>query len=143
MSHPGLTLKGSADIVATNGAHLVTKPNTPIFYFPPDSEATKRPFEEELTDKLLATFTQQAVRQRRYGSVALEYLPRHTPPEVREKREREMELLRELHDASSPSYSPEVPILPGYSNLILAMPDYTNIVATNGCRFITRPNTPI
>ena len=48
----------------------------------------------------------QETRRRMYGDAAFEYLPRHTPPWLIEKRENDLERLLELMDApSSPSDS--------------------------------------
>jgi len=90
------------DIVASNGAYLVTRPNTPDHNRPRDPEAAIQEFAATLTAKLELVLETQEFRRKKYGDAAFEYLPRHTPPHVMEKYNKEIERLYELWDAPSP-----------------------------------------
>ncbi|KAI0505884.1 hypothetical protein F5B22DRAFT_651299 [Xylaria bambusicola] len=69
-----------SDVVATQGIHLITRPNTPVL-----EVAYHQRFIAEITRSLSKLKIQGYLRRSKYGSAADEWPARHTPPEIREK----------------------------------------------------------
>ena len=89
------------DIVSSKGAYLVARPNTPI-HIPRTLDDEIEKFATALTSGLDGLLRKQEIRRRKYGDAAFESLPQHTPSELVEKHEKELERLYVLMDAPSP-----------------------------------------
>ncbi|KAI0548074.1 hypothetical protein F4679DRAFT_585832 [Xylaria curta] len=84
------------DVVATQGAYLITHPGTPVFRVAHDDQ-----FVAELTKLLGWAIRGQRIRRSKYHEAADEYRRGYTPPEVREKHEAEFKLLLKIQGFSS------------------------------------------
>ncbi|KAI1130271.1 hypothetical protein F5Y10DRAFT_126429 [Nemania abortiva] len=91
------------DIVATQGAYLFDPPRTPVWGF----GHYNADFAAELEFGLKLAIRVQRWRRNQYHEAADEWLPGHTPPEVREKRRAEVEWLCRDWDQTSDSSSNE------------------------------------
>lgn len=87
------------DVVASKEAYLVIRPSTPV---QTSREAEVEKFTAALTSRLEGIFGEQEIRRKKYGEAAFEYLRKHTPPRLVEKREKDLERLYALMDAPSP-----------------------------------------
>lgn len=88
--------QGLSDIVATQGAYLITPPRTPIF---------EKPYHETFLAKLDRAFQLhdfgQRLRRSKYHEAADEWLFGYTPPEVRERYLAEMRAIEDLWDKTT------------------------------------------
>ena len=87
------------NIVASKGAYLVTRPNTPVQV---SREVEIEKFTAALISGLESIYGEHEIRRRKYGDAAFEYLRKHTPPKLVEEREKELGRLYALMDAPSP-----------------------------------------
>ena len=84
------------DIVATQGAYLVTRANTPVFETTHDEE-----FAAKLSWTLNGAVIGQMARRIKYREAADEWPIGRTPPEVKEKRKAELKAQEELEGVTS------------------------------------------
>ncbi len=96
LANSSVCLQNCLDIVATHGAYLVPRPNTPVFENPHTIH-----FAIALEQELKGLMTAQNCRRRMYRDAADEWPIRRTPPEVKEKRKAEVKALEELWDITS------------------------------------------
>ena len=95
------TLQDFVDVVASQGTHLHTRPNTPIHALK-YLDAEIENFGAALTHKLSMLLSRQESRRARYYNAVDEWPTGHTPPEVIERHGAEIERLYDLLDAPSP-----------------------------------------
>ncbi|KAE9962340.1 hypothetical protein BLS_000459 [Venturia inaequalis] len=89
-------MKDFLDIIATQGAYLVPRADTPVF-----QEAYNDQFAAALEMQLYAVVVEQTCRTAMYHSAADEWPMGYTPKEIKEKRKVELEAQEELEGATS------------------------------------------
>lgn len=84
------------DVVATQGAYLAPRTNTPVF-----RDDGYKDFASRLTSNLEGVLIEQECRTNMYHGAADEWAMGHTPPELKEKRKAELEALDALWGITS------------------------------------------
>lgn len=84
------------DVVATQGAYLAPRGNTPVF-----RDDGYKDFASRLTSNLEGVLIEQECRANMYHGAADEWPMGHTPPELKEKRKAELEALDALWGITS------------------------------------------
>ncbi|KAM3065430.1 hypothetical protein ACMFMG_011450 [Clarireedia jacksonii] len=129
------------DIVATQGAYLVPRPDTPVF------QADDDQFAAILEKRLRILVTEQTCRTAMYGDAADEWRIGHTPTEIKEKLEADLKAWDKFADITSDHVESDNDNSEhkGGNSIdgAVGRGNYYDIVATQGAYLIPCPDTPV